>query len=578
MKLKSLNKLIGLIILLISSLPLKAEEEIDIWKNSTKKKSNQSITINEKDKKQNKLNILNTATINNDIKIDEKISETTEEAKIFGIYDPAENNFDLNMWSETEAEKVRSSFKRINKIQLSNTASQLFESTILSIAYPPKGMDDKEFVGLKISWLISNKKVKLIEQFLKQNNTFPGKKKLIQYLVDSNISKADIKKGCEKINFLDKNIKDSYLEKFKIYCLVYNNKKNEAQLQLDILREEKKSDSYFDDKINFLLGVTNKTTNKINEKNLLNFYLSSVTIENFNFEPKQNTKKIIWEYLNAANLIKLDDNRDKEKLKNLESAANLNQLDKQKIFNIYSNIKFDLNSLIMAEDVYKTFDNIDARALIYQKYLLSDNEENKVKLLILLKDLFQKDDLSNVYTKFLSDRLSEIDLNDLPNSYKEIVEKNIKTDEEFILGKIKFDDKILHRSRVIKYFKNETDQKKAQKDFLKIYKKIKKNRKYFFSAKDIALVESLANDGFEIPKEFNYAEISEKYNVPSNLIKLGKGKEAAFLTLKLVEIIGEDEAYNLDPETIYFITHLLNQNKLLKIRNEILVSALPLRT
>ena len=27
------------------------------------------------------------------------------------------------------------------------------------------------------------------------------------------------------------------------------------------------------------------------------------------------------------------------------------------------------------------------------------------------------------------------------------------------------------------------------------------------------------------------------YNVPSNLIKLGKGKEAAFLTLKLVEII-----------------------------------------
>ena len=37
-----------------------------------------------------------------------------------------------------------------------------------------------------------------------------------------------------------------------------------------------------------------------------------------------------------------------------------------------------------------------------------------------------------------------------------------------------------------------------------------------------------------------------------------------------MEIIGEDEAYNLDPETIYFITHLLNQNNLRKIRNEIL--------
>ena len=51
-----------------------------------------------------------------------------------------------------------------------------------------------------------------------------------------------------------------------------------------------------------------------------------------------------------------------------------------------------------------------------------------------------------------------------------------------------------------------------------------------------------------------------------------------FLTLKLVEIIGEDEAYNLDPETIYFITHLLNQNDLKTIRNEILISALPQRS
>ena len=42
-----------------------------------------------------------------------------------------------------------------------------------------------------------------------------------------------------------------------------------------------------------------------------------------------------------------------------------------------------------------------------------------------------------------------------------------------------------------------------------------------------------------------------------NLLKLEKTNQSAFLTLKLVEIIGEDEAYNLDPETICFITHLL---------------------
>ena len=121
-------------------------------------------------------------------------------------------------------------------------------------------------------------------------------------------------------------------------------------------------------------------------------------------------------------------------------------------------------------------------------------------------------------------------------------------------------------------------KKRVQKNLDKTYKKIRKNRKYFFSAKDLALIESLAKDGFLIPKELDYQEISKKYNVPSNLLNLIKNDEPAFLTLKIVEIIGEDEAYNLDPETIYFISHLFNQTQLRVLRNEVLISALPLRS
>ncbi len=577
MKLKSLNKFIGFLIFLMFCLPFNAEEEIDIW-NKSNKKNSQSIKNNESSEIKNNSTLANTVSLDNKIEIETQISDNYEKIKIFGIYDPAENNFDLNMWSQTEAEKVRSSFKRIKKIKLSNTAAKLFENTILSFAYPPKGMNDKEFVNLKIDWLIENKKIDLIEEFLEQNKVFPNKKKLIQYLVDNNIARANINEGCKKITFLDKSVKDSYLDKFKIYCLIFNKENNKAQLQLDILREEKKSDIFFDDKINFLLGLTNKTSEKIKDDNLLNFYLSSVTIKNFKYEPKENTKKIIWEYLNAANLITLDDNTDKEQLKNLEIAANQDQFDKQKIFDIYSTFDFDLNNLIKAEDNYQTFDNIDARALIYQKYLLSDSDENKIKLLFLLKDLFKKDDLSNIFAKKLNDSLKKINLDDISDSYKEVVAKNLISEEEYKLGKIKFDDKILHRSKLIKYFQNDIDRKKVEKDFVKIYKKIKKNRKYFFSAKDLALVESLVDDGIEIPKDFNYQDISKKYTVPSNLLELAKSNESAFLTLKLVEIIGEDEAYNLDPETIYFITHLLNQNNLKKIRNEILVLSLPMRS
>ena len=44
------------------------------------------------------------------------------------------------MWSQTDAEKVRSSFKRINKIQLSNTASQLFENINLLLIHQKEWM------------------------------------------------------------------------------------------------------------------------------------------------------------------------------------------------------------------------------------------------------------------------------------------------------------------------------------------------------------------------------------------------------------------------------------------------------
>ena len=135
--------------------------------------------------------------------------------------------------------------------------------------------------------------------------------------------------------------------------LNFNNKKSEAQLLLDLLREQKQSDKFYDDKINFLLGVTNKTENKINEANLLNFYLSSVTIPDFKYEPTKKTKAEIWTYLNSANLIKLEDASDKQKLKELELAANNNQLDKDKIFEIYKQIPFNLNVLINKKIIIK---------------------------------------------------------------------------------------------------------------------------------------------------------------------------------------------------------------------------------
>ena len=576
MILKNFKGFLTFLFFVTLTLTSKSDEKIDIWKNNNTGNLNKESTEIQKIKKE-KIEVQNSNKQKIQIKIENELIDNSNEIQIFGVYDPEENNFDLNMWSNTNAEDVRASIKRLKKINLSKTSSEILENILLSYSYPPEGMGEKEFLQLKINWLTENNRSDLLEEFLKRNKEFEGKSSAIQYLVDKNIAQANIKRGCEKIKFIDSSLKDSYLEKFKIYCLIFDNKKSQAQLLLDLLREQKQSDKFFDDKVNYLLGISEKTSQKINEKNLLNFYLSSITIKDFNYSPSSTTKKEIWEYLNAANLIKIDDINDKGKIKDLELAASNGQLNKEIIFNIYRQKEFSLNTLINAKNSFQSLDKIDARSLIYQKYLLSEDVNSKVEYLFLLEELFKKDDLLNVYSNFLSDNLKNLGLENISEKYKEIAENRILLNEEQSFGKVKYNDKILHQSKIIKYYIENEEAKKVQKDIDRIFKKISKNRKYFFSAKDLALVDALLKDGFKIPENFEKKELSLKYDIPKNLVSLIEKKQNAFLALKIVEIIGEDEPHQLDPETIYFITNLLNETDLIKIRNKVLISALPQR-
>ena len=577
MKLKNFNYFISLLVFFLSSSFLWSEEKIDIWKNNTNNNIETSNSSNKEIQEIDNTKASNAIKSSEKIEIQEGNEIVSNERNVFGIFQPADYNFDLNMWSNTKAEDLRSSLKRLNKINLSKSSAEILEIVLLSFSYPPQGMTEKEFVNLKIDWLIRNDRDELIESFLKQNQDFESKGKAVQFLVDKNIASAKIKDGCDKIQFIDAKIKDPYLEKFKIYCLVFNKKNSQARLLLDLLREQNLSSKFYDDKINFLLGISEKTDNKINEKNLLNFYLSSITIPNFEYEPTPKTKPEIWRYLNAANLIKLNDATRKEKIKELEIAANDNKLDKKLIFEFYKQFPFNLNNLVNAKNNYQTFDESDARALIYQKYLLSESNEKKMDYLFLLEDLFKKSALNNIYPKFFSEQIEEIGVKNLPEKYREAAQSRILTETNLLEGKIKYNDKILHQSKILKYFVEKEDKKKVQKDIDKIFKKILKNKKYFISAKDLALADALINDGFSLPDNFKYEELSKKFEIPDNLLKLIDNEQKAFLSLKIVEIIGEDEIYQLDPETIYFVTNLLNKMNLAAIRNKVIISAFPER-
>ena len=47
--------------------------------------------------------------------------------------------------------------------------------------------------------------------------------------------------------------------------------------------------------------------------------------------------------------------------------------------------------------------------------------------------------------------------------------------------------------------------------------------------------------------------------------------------LRVIEIIGEDDLENLDADTLYFITSILNKLNLDSIRNKLLLKVLPLK-
>ncbi len=271
-------------------------ETVDIWKKQENENNKNNVESEPINKNKSLIDISKKDKNLDEIKISENNDGLEKTVQLHGLYDPGKNDLTLNMWAKSDGAEIKKIFKRIEKSELSNFSEKIFIDTIFTYSYPAReNLSEDEFLKLKTDWLIKKNKLNIIEEFLNTNLEFSEKSKLIKHLVDHYISKADISEGCEKINFINKEIKDNYLEKFRVYCLILDKKDQQAQLNFDLLREEGRSDKFFNNKILFLLGLNEKPDNIISDKNLLYFYLSSITVENFKYEP---TKKLIKIYGN----------------------------------------------------------------------------------------------------------------------------------------------------------------------------------------------------------------------------------------------------------------------------------------
>ena len=118
---------------------------------------------------------------------------------------------------------------------------------------------------------------------------------------------------------------------------------------------------------------------------------------------------------------------------------------------------------------------------------------------------------------------------------------------------------------------------KVEKETNDLIKKIKRNKDYFVSQKDLILLESLQSDGVKISKKYlNLFEFNQS-DIPTDIQLLINNNEIGLVLLRFVEIIGEDELKYLGPDTVYFMVSVLNQLNIDPIRNNILLKVLPLK-
>ena len=581
---KLLNKLIILIFFIASffvSSRTFSTEPVDIWE-IEKKDPKENLENTQEDLQESSVSIFDSQeNQNNDIQIIKDDDLQSKKVFLAGLYDPQENDLSIDMWSNSDGDQIKSLFNKINKIKLSQDAKKILDVALLTNSYfPTKNISSEEFLDFKSQYLIVNNNLDLIRNYIMKNQNFSNNSSLIIHYVNKYLSNSNLENACSLLDEIKLINDENYITKFKIYCLINDEKKDEAQLNFDLIKELGFEDKFYENKFNILMGYESDIDkiNEISDENILNFHLSHRSNPDFTYSPSDKTSKIIWKYLSSSNLLEsidLVDLEDEKKIKIIEKATHEKNYSERELFDLYKRFQFNINQLLTVKDTYKILSPTQGRAILYQRLLLTIEVEEKLYLASKLKESFLNEEIGDAFSTELSKILETIEIENIPSNYSTFYNNNIISSTN-TLKKIKFNNKIIHQSKLLNYFLNQTAPEKIEKDTNDLLKKIKKDKKYFFSIKDAMLIDSLRSDGIKISKKYENLYVSNP-DIPVDIQLLMNNGETGMVLLRLVEILGEDKLEDLGPESLNIIISVLNQLNMDKLRNEILIKVLPLK-
>ncbi len=560
------RKFFTLLLLSLFALPLNAEQK-DIWKKSKElkieNKNTENNKINENKNSENSdlpKTIFDKEKLNLSVNQINQSNTINDDEVIFGLYEPEDIKITLNFWSGIDQllyqriSKNLLDIERKSFVELSEKI--LFTKTNINV-FEDKGSKHLELI---VDWLIKNKKMELIDQVIDQNKMINRNTKFLVFLFNHYLSLGQIDKACSYTKLMLADLQSVDLEKYKIFCLIYNKKNNQAQSQLELTRETASLEPFFLKTINFMIGISEKKGDP-NFKNVFNSHLTLVTHKDLevNFENFSQSKELRNYFFKSGLANKLLDKKmenssdqNKESLNNLviflERSVNENLYQHKKILDIYKKYKFSFAQLFEVDEAVKNLKRPESHAILYQAMLLANDPERKLKILNEFKDKLTLNGLEKVVSPVYFSELDKIYktkptlINEDLVAQLSIFKRNQNQNNE------NFNNTYFYSSEIKKLLNKKID-KKEKKRILQILndfdKKIKDNQ-YKLNNKDIAFINILHRDKIDLPNSLSKTVYEKKIYIPNEIFNSLEKKINDEALLKTLNFIGQLNDSNKD--------------------------------
>ena len=521
-------------------------ETRDIWQQSKsiKPSENKNLEIENK-------NELPPINLNQSNKTELQISSINQSALdnenkevVFGIYDPKLTNINIDFWKPIPSEVFNNFSSEIFKNEYSVSTSKLinrifFSKTNLS------HLDDKGLAYLNFvsSYLAKTKDSKLIDAVIDQNNLLLNNEKLLDFLVNNYFTSYQIDKACKYAVNMGAEIKNFELQKFKIFCLVKNKENKKALANLELMRESGFKDDFFIQKINYLLGMLLARQGEENTDTLLNIHLSSLANPDFNpsFTVFKNDASKTKYFFNSPFISKspIFNNKqdsltdeDFELIRFLEEGSNIESFPLEKLYALYKKIVFKIDDLLVPNEAFSKYHPVKGRALLYQSILLTRDQQQRLKLIELIKDNYNKNNLAKLGNKVYFSFISSIDKKYLSNEIIQTIFENSQNSKQNS-GKVLNNVKYFYQSDVVTLlFDKKINQN--QKKSLEKFASLLDSKKYQASEKDIVLATLLAEQKTNLPSGLKKITNTDEIYIPNKIYDMIERKEYSKATLELV--------------------------------------------